>query len=550
VDRPATVTDIASDAPLVIHAAGAVPAAPPVDVGTQQIDDQAGAGADTGDARSALDELRSKAHINLYVVLVNSFDGVDKQTWASQSFSQSDLGSNDMLLAIATGDRRFGFQAGVTGQSFPLTQSAVNTILNNQAAPHMSSGDWSGAVVAAAQGLQNAVANGGTAGSGNQSGTSGGSSGSLAWIWLVVIIGVAVIAFLWIRAYRRRQASEQEQKKNAGPPPEPYEHLSDRSVNALIQTDNAVRASEGELQLAEGEFGTQAAADFRAAHDQAKTLLTKAFQLRQEIDDEIPEDEATRRGWMTQIIQLCQQASDGLQAQTSKFEQLRDLKSRLPQVLASLPGAIDAQANRLPQAAGTLQRLSGAYSEQALATVAGNTDQANERLQFARTSLHEATTTASDPDNGSSVMAARAAQEAVRQGTTLLDAIDRLDHDLAAAAAQLGAARDHVTAELADARSALTQRSAGAAAAELQQRLATVQATLQEASSAEAGRDPVNSLKKLNDADHALDDILASTRSAQQQEKRARAALDNELVTAQSTVSAVDDYISTRRGAV
>jgi len=253
---------------------------------------------------------------------------------------------------------------------------------------------------------------------------------------------------------------------------------------------------------------------------------------------------------MAQIISLCQQASDGLEAQTQKFEKLRDLKSRLPQVLAALPGQIDAQNARLPQAAATLQRLGGAYSEQALATVAGNTDQANERLQFARTSVAEATKTAGEADNGSAVLAARAAQEAVKQATTLLDAIDRLDHDLAAAAAQLATARTHVTGELADARAALGEGSAGASTPDIQQRLTAVQSTLDATSTAEAGRDPVTSLKKLTDADHALDDILAATRTAQQQEKRARASLQNELVTAESTVSSVDDYISTRRGAM
>src|SRR5699024_11015687 len=158
---------------------------------------------------------------------------------------------------------------------------------------------------------------------------------------------------------------------------------------------------------------------------------------------------------------------DGLAAQTARFERLRDLKARLPQVLDALPGTIDAQNARLPQAAATLQRLAGAYSDQALATVEGNTDQANERLQYARSACDEARKQADDDsDAGDAVLSARAAQEAVKQATALLDAIDRLDHDLAAAAAQLASAREAVTEELADVRSALKQRSAGAATAD------------------------------------------------------------------------------------
>jgi uncharacterized membrane protein YgcG len=565
---------------LVVPAASAEP---PVNVGTQQIDDQAGVGADTSAARDALDELQSNTRISLHVVLVKSFDGAVPEEWADSAFTKSQLGDYDMLWAIQTSPGRWGYQVG---GGFPVSKATLDEMLNGAPRSSLSDGDWSGAIVAAAQGIQDTVANGGTAGT-----TSGSTSnsGSLAWIWIVVIIAIAVIGFLWYRSYQRKKQSAAAAKKDAGPPPEPYEHLSDRSVNALIQTDNAVRASDSELQLAEGEFGRDATRDFRAAHDDAKTKLTQAFQLRQEIDDEIPEDEQTRRTWMTQILQLCEQAVKGLQAQSDKFEKLRDLKARLPQVLAALPGQIDAQATRLPQAAATLQRLAGAYSAQALVTVDGNTDQANERLQFARTSLDEATkaaggtpvgttvatatgaagdaagapaadaggatasdagATSSGADTGSAVLAARAAQEAVRQASTLLDAIDRLDHDLAAAATQRATARAHVTDELADAQAALGQGSAGAASAQIQQRLAAVQTTLDATATAEAGRDPVTSLKKLTDADHALDDILAATRSAQQQEKRARASLDSELVTAKSTVSAVEDYIETRRGAV
>ncbi len=527
-----------------LRAIAAAPAAAPVDVGTKQIDDLAGVGADTSTAQDALDTLRSSSNIGLFVVFIDSFDGEQTSEWAKSAFQKSSLGDRDMLWVVAPSQLRYGFYVL---NSFPMDKATIENVL---AGPLQTGkqGDWSAAVVAAAEGLQGAVANGGNAGAPGTS--TGNSSGSLAWIWIVVILGIGVIAFLWFRAFQRKKRAAADAAKNAGPPPEPYEQLSQRSVNALIQTDNAVRASESELQLADGEFGKDATAEFHAAHDDAKAKLTKAFQLRQEIDDEVPEDEQTRRGWMTQIIELCQQASDGLEAQSDKFGQLRDLKSRLPQVLASLPGDIDAQAARLPVAAATLQRLAGAYSAQALATVAGNTDQASERLDFARSSLAEAGKTAGDADNGAAVLAARAAQEAVGQATTLLDAIDRLDHDLATAAAQLATARSHVTQELADATAALKQGSAGAATTDIRQRLAAVQATLDATATAQAGKDPVTSLKQLTDADHALDDILAATQTAQRQEQRARASLQNELVTARSTVSAVDDFISTRRGAI
>jgi uncharacterized membrane protein YgcG len=328
------------------------PQTAPVNVGTKQIDDQAGVGADTSAARDAIAALRSKAHINLYVVLVNSFDGVDKNAWAQQAFTASDLGDNDVLLAIAVQDHRFG---GWVGVSVPLSNEQVGSVVNADAAPHMSTGDWSGAIVAAAQGLQAAATGSGASGNAGSSGAVTGTSsghGSLAWLWLVLILAVVVIVALVLNASKRKRAAAATAKKNASPPPESYEKLSERSVNALIQTDNAVQASESELSLAEAEFGEQATAEFRTAHNDAKEKLTKAFQLRQEIDDEIPESEDTRRSWMKQILDLCQQASDTLEAQTEKFSELRDLGTRLPELLAALPGTIDATGGSAPAGGG------------------------------------------------------------------------------------------------------------------------------------------------------------------------------------------------------
>src|SRR5699024_9898748 len=136
----------------------ATSAEPPVDVGTQQIDDQAGVVADTSAAQDALDELRSSEHVGLYVVLVNSFGGLKPTDWAQQSFNQSGLGGSDVLLAIAIDEGRW---SGYVNDAFPLSRDAVGTTITNTAQSHMHGSDWPGTVVAAAQGLQEAVANGG-----------------------------------------------------------------------------------------------------------------------------------------------------------------------------------------------------------------------------------------------------------------------------------------------------------------------------------------------------------------------------------------------------
>ena len=172
-------------------------ASPPVNVGTHQIDDLAGVGADTSAAQDALNQLRSKSNIGLFVVFIDSFDGTAVSDWSQSAFQMSNLGDNDMLWVISPSELRQGY---TVGNAFPLSKTTVDSVL---AGPLQTgkAGDWSGAIVAAAQGLQDAVANGGVAS--GSAGTSG--HGSLAWIWIVVILAIVVIGFLWFRAAQRKK---------------------------------------------------------------------------------------------------------------------------------------------------------------------------------------------------------------------------------------------------------------------------------------------------------------------------------------------------------
>lgn len=557
----------------VINHAGARPATAPVDVGTDHIADIAQVGADTPEGQQSIDELRAAHGIGLYLVFVDSFDGVEKSAWAHDAFTASDLGDHDILVAVAVQDRRIG---GWVGVSVPLSAAVIGDAVNTYAAPHLSNGQWAEAVVATAKAINveiDAMTSGsepvgGQAGGagdlGGSAGDLGGSAGSgggvgavagnpggsgLGWIWWVLALALGTGIFLWIR--RRGQTRKDAQPaEQTGPPPEPYEQLSERSVTALIDTDNAVRASESELALAEAEFGAEATAEFTAALNAAKGRLTEAFARRQEIDDEIPESEQTRRDWMAEILDKCQQASTALEEYSEKFDQLRDLKVRLSEVLAELPTQIDTQAGRLPASASALERITASYSAAAVAAVADNTDHAADRLTFARKALAQAAAGATEPDTGPAVLSARAAQEALAQATTLQDAIERLDASLADAAAKLGGAQDAVAAELAEVRAALAGQSAGDRTAAISGQLDEVTAALAASRTVDAARDPISTLATLREADRRLDDIAAATRSAQQREARDRQAAERELAGARTAVATAADYISTRRGAM
>jgi hypothetical protein len=73
-----------------------------------------------------------------------------------------------------------------------------------------------------------------------------------------------------------------------------------------------------------------------------------------------------------------------------------------------------------------------------------------------------------------------------------------------------------------------------------------------EAVLADAGdpRDPLTSLRRLEEAERALDEGLARARDAAVRDQRARALLDQALLSARSAMTAAADFIATRRGAV
>ncbi len=477
---------------------GVAAAEPPFRV-PSPITDRAGAlsGSDQADVQAALSQLSSEENINLFVVYVANFDNpTDGDDWARETYGLSGFGANDMLLAVATDGRAFSVQVP---PNFKLSSSQLTEVAQNDIRPQLAESNWAGAAIAAANGYREAL--------------SGGSS---TWWWVaggLVVVGGG--AYLVSRRSRRRA----QEKAGVGPggrgePAEPLDQLSARSVQALIDTDNAVRASEFELSAAESDFGPEAVARFRTAFNAARESLTAAFEIRQRVDDEIPEDDLTKRSMMNEILQRCAEASAALDAESDRFDDLRDLRSRLPQVLAELPGAIDAQQARLAGVGSTLESLQQQYAPSALTTVAGNVREATSRLTFARTSLQEAqqlaeppagpatlptpvaSPTASTPAGSTpaehtspdlqvvpgpespvqqqpvqqlpvrpqpvragapAVLAAGAAQEAVGQATTLLDAVDRTAADLAAAAGQLPAACIAVDQELAAARRALSE---------------------------------------------------------------------------------------------
>jgi hypothetical protein len=514
---------------------GAVPAAaePPSRVG-DEVTDRAGVlGPDADRVREATRRLRTDHGIQLFVVYVSSFDGAGGQQWADETARLSQLGDDDVLFAVAVADRAYGYS--IPGD-LATSESDLRDLMVRRVEPRLAANDWAGAAVALADGLAPDAAGFGLP------------------VGLLLCLGAVAlgVVLLVVVAYRRRRGAARADGRTVaqGPPPVPTEELNRRAAAALVAVDDAVQTSEQELAFAQAQFGDEAVTGFRAALDQARADLREAFTLRQRLDDAQPEDENTRRAMLTKIIEYCDAADKRLDAQAEAFDRLRSLERTAPQVLAALTPRLEALAARLPREQERLAALRTRFAATAVATMTDSLAQARHRLDAAGTELGEARAAvdAGRPERG--VVSIRSAEDAIGQAEKLLDSVDRTATDLEQAGTRVAAARAEVGRDLDEAR-ALT--GAGDHA-DLQPAIARAEAALTSAEAAmnPAGElpDPLAALRLLDEADADLDRALAAVREARAQRARAAELVDRAILAATSAVSAADDFIATRRGAV
>jgi hypothetical protein len=528
-------------ATLLLAAGGPALADPPFGV-SGRVTDQAGvlSSSDKDRVEQAIDELQKNEGISEYVVLVDSFDGQNGKQWVAQTAEQSGLGANDVMLAVAVGgERHYGVHPGSA-----IDADKLNTVLVDDVEPKLSSGDWAGAAVALADGL------GGGSG-------SGASSGAATLAVVVALILVAGGAYLFFRSRgRRRRDREAPSAIERRQPVDPYEGTSTEQLNyrasaALLDLDERARAAGTNLDIARSYYGEEAVPGFDRDLATSRDELARAFTIRQELDDEIPEDEPTQRRMLAELLKLTDAAGGRLKAQAAALDELRERERTAPQVIEDLQRRIGELQQRLPVQQEKLESLQRRYSSAAVTSVAENVREADVRLQAASQAVDLARQDQQSGQPGRSVGRLRGAEDAVGQSATLLDAIDRLGADLTAAEQRLPAVRAETEKDLAEARSLIR----GGDRSGLTPQIARAEAALTAADAAlrptdGSPGDPLTALRHLEEGDLALEQALSVARDAQTQARRAAELLDQALLTARSTTAAAADFISTRRGAV
>ncbi|MEU6761183.1 TPM domain-containing protein [Streptomyces sp. NPDC046853] len=547
-------------------AALAAPADDPVTLSRDgQITDRVGALGDRKKATErALDQLYEDGGLQLFVVYVRDFSGRGGQEWADATAERNGLGLDDALLAVATHDRQYAYSVDVDSR---LSEAQLQDVATTAIKPALRQNDWAGAAIGAANGYR-AVLSGRpvptpTPTPGNPDPGGGSSSGDDAAagdlvLPVVVVGGAGALAAV---AYSRRKRRTHTRttpggggwgKGAAGGGATPLPELDKQSKQLLVETDDAVRTSAEELGFATAQFGDEAVRPFTDALAYARSELTKAFKLRQQLDDAYPEDDATRRTMLEEILARCTDAGRRLDAEAAGFDQLRALERDAARALEHAEAAFGQVTGRTTAAESTLETIRERYAPSASAHVVGHVKQARDRLAFATTHLDEARKAVDAGDNGKAAVHLRAAEGAVDQAGTFVDAVDRLADELALAAQKLPAALTETETDLAEARGLLQGTTAGGSTADLHGRIARAQTVVDEVRKEMAAgpHDPIDALRRVEEADTVLDESLAGAREGEVSRQRAATLLGQALLTARSAVGAAADFIATHRGGV
>ncbi|MBB3156662.1 uncharacterized membrane protein YgcG/ElaB/YqjD/DUF883 family membrane-anchored ribosome-binding protein [Microbacterium proteolyticum] len=521
-------------------------AVPPPSLGSSYVIDRADALTDAEEAsvQSRMVALRDQTGLDLWVVYVPEFsEPPGAADWANETANRNELGADQYVLAIAISGDTFAYYLSGDAEDGVLSAAQLGEIEQNRVQPALEAGDDAGAAISAADGIRAAYTEAGGSEPAPPPSPAGSGGPALGPIVLVGLLLLAIaIGLVWFALRRRKQAAT----GTTNAPTETIDDLSRRAGSALVATDDAVKTSEQELGFARAQFGDQAAAPFTDVLTQAKADLDRAFSLQQQLDDDVPETPEQQRAAYAEIIRLCTSADEALDAKAAAFDELRALEADAPAALATTRERHAAADAALTTAEAGLARLRERFADDALEAVADNPGQARERLDLGTAQSRAAEAALSEGRTGEAAVAIRAAQAAVSQAETLERAIATRGDDLADAQQRAAALVAEIEGDLAAAARLPDPDGRVAAAA------TSARTQLDAARGALGGArtSPLRAVDMLQQANTTIDTVLDAVRDEAERRQRAEKQLDALLAQARAQVSATEDYISARRGAV
>ncbi|HEU4672034.1 MAG TPA: TPM domain-containing protein [Candidatus Limnocylindrales bacterium] len=502
-----------------------------------QITDNTGVlSGDGGRIGSALSDLRAKAGVQLWVAFVNTTGGTSAADFAAQTAARNGLGVDDALLLVALDDRTD--QIWVSDSLTRITNDELDLIISRDLEPRLGAGAFGDAVVATAQGLEQAAV--GDVTPSTPTPTPGPDEVPAGGISLTAILGVLLLlAGTWVvwrsfAAWRANRRTEEERDRQTG-------QLAREANAKLIAADDAVRDAQQDLAYAEAQFGADGVKSFAAAIAGAKEELSAAFTVRQKLDDDVPEDADTRAAMLKEIVERSDRVTAGLAAGSKQIEELRRVEREAPRLIPTLPGRADELEAGLAGARADLDAL-GRYADAASAPVRGNAVEAGKRIATARAASTEAAKELAAGDAAAAGRDARVAYEALAEADRLMTAIRRA-RETADTDAEVA------PGELSEGQSILARVRA---AAPSDARTTQAAAALASATSALGGPrpDPSGARRSIATARQLLTAVDADVQAAAQQRAQVAASAAQAVQQAAALVDQAEDFVATRRVAV
>ncbi|MFC9476459.1 TPM domain-containing protein [Nocardia sp. NPDC055002] len=511
-------------------------AEPPARMGPQVVDTANVLSAgDEARVLDAVDTLYRDHQVKLWVNYVRTFGSMAPRDWAARTSDLSGFSDHDLLLAVAVDDRGYWLD-GTLPEG--VSDAELDSLLAGSVEPDLRDQKWAQAAVDTAEGIGSAMRGGG-----------------VPW-GVLILIGLAVIVVaggLMLFSRKRRgdrdraeltTAREVDPTDSAALARLSLPTLHALSRERLVEIDDAVRTSAEELTLATSEFGDTAVTPFRSALDAARAATAKAFTIRQQLDDAIPETPDQQRAMLIELIATAGKADRELDSQVADFDAMRDLLIDAPARLDTLTRDIVELTARMPGSEAELARLGSTYPSSVIAPIHDNVRMAQERITFAENNIDSARTALTQPvgQQGGAVAAIRAAEGAIGQARTLLDAVDQAATNIQQARDGLPAALDELRADLSSAKSLAEFGGADLAAA-----VSSATAAL---NTPNADSDPLGTFHTAVTADAELDRAIAAASDRKLAVEDLRRRLDRTLTDASARIDAASSFITTRRGGV
>lgn len=126
-------------------------AEPPLDMDHQLIDEaHVLTSEEEAELEAALTDLSREDDIDMYIVLVDSFDGAAGDDWAWWTFAASDLGEDAVVWAVAVQDRAYGFH-----EDTEISENWATEVATTMVEPELREDRWGPAMLAAVDGYRN-----------------------------------------------------------------------------------------------------------------------------------------------------------------------------------------------------------------------------------------------------------------------------------------------------------------------------------------------------------------------------------------------------------